>query len=1046
MPTETPVEYTVYLIGDAGKPSLEKQGPVLKLLQLEFEKSDSNSAVVFLGDNIYPYGLPPEDDDPVERVQAEKRLAAQLNILENFKGRPFVIPGNHDWNMGLPGGLKNVKEQGKYIKKKLDSKQVFLPRHGCPGPVEVQLSKNLLLIIIDSQWWLHNDKKEPGFSKGCDIKAKEDFLLALKDLASRHRNKDILLASHHPLFSNGPHGGYFSWKDHLFPLTQASHNLFIPLPVIGTILPAFRKIFGHVQDLAHPDYKALKEGLLGATEPAERLVFAAGHEHSLQFHQRDERHFVVSGSGSKTSYSRKGHKADFTYSKKGFSKMIYYQNGEVWTEFWKPIEEGSTGQLVFRKKLEDARKTLPEIVEEKTFDKKIESELIKTKAAGIYNVKKFKSSLLGAHYRDVWNAEIEMPVINLEKEHGGLTPIKRGGGMQTKSLRLEDPKGRQYVLRSIQKDVTPVVPKFLKKTFAHGIIQDQISASHPYAAMVVPALADAAGVYHTNPKAVYLPAQKALGSYNEQFAGQVYLYEERPKGSRKDVKSFGRSKNIVSTSEMLEAVHENQNHIVDQKAVLRARLFDIWLNDWDRHDDQWRWATKKKDGKTIYKPIPRDRDQAFFKFDGFIPWLATRKWILRNSKFQSFEEDIYNLRGITFNARYFDRSFLTEPELKDWIKTATKLQEELTDSIIESAIKQWPDEVFEKDGEDVIRKLKARRDRLFEFAAEFYGMLAKVVDVVGTDEAEHFEIERKYGGLTKVIVHRLSDKGKKKKKYYERTFKKYETKEIRLYGLKGDDEFVVKGESRKAIKVRIIGGGGEDKVKDKSVIRGALKRTLVYDKKYGAEIKPSREIKDKTSNRVGINDYNRLAFKFNVVSPVLFFGYNVDDGIFAGAGFKSVKHGFRKELYKSSQTLAGNIAVATQAFNFKYHADYTDAIGRWNIEVLADLKAPNFQNNYFGFGNETELSVGKEDDNDFNRLRLFQFAAEPLLKRSLALVKFVFTENMPPSETSRNGCRQSPVDGKIKPELTFQFCEIRFRGFQVHHPVSGVKPMETARG
>ena len=51
----------------------------------------------------------------------------------------------------------------------------------------------------------------------------------------------------------------------------------------------------------------------------------------------------------------------------------------------------------------------------------------------------------------------------------------------------------------------------------------------------------------------------------------------------------------------------------DQDQVLRSRLFDIWIGDWDRHDDQWRWASfKDKNGFTYYQPIPRDRDQIFF--------------------------------------------------------------------------------------------------------------------------------------------------------------------------------------------------------------------------------------------------------------------------------------------------------------------------------------------------------------------------------------------------------------------------------------------------
>ena len=42
------------------------------------------------------------------------------------------------------------------------------------------------------------------------------------------------------------------------------------------------------------------------------------------------------------------------------------------------------------------------------------------------------------------------------------------------------------------------------------------------------------------------------------------------------------------------------------------------IGDWDRHQDQWRWIEFKENGKKVYRPMPRDRDQAFsIMSDGF---------------------------------------------------------------------------------------------------------------------------------------------------------------------------------------------------------------------------------------------------------------------------------------------------------------------------------------------------------------------------------------------------------------------------------------------
>src|SRR5215510_2579691 len=74
--------------------------------------------------------------------------------------------------------------------------------------------------------------------------------------------------------------------------------------------------------------------------------------------------------------------------------------------------------------------------------------------AGHFKTGGSKNFWMGSNYRQEWNASIRVPVIDLSKEKGGLTPTKKGGGRQTKSLRLEDAEGRQYTIRSVQKFIT----------------------------------------------------------------------------------------------------------------------------------------------------------------------------------------------------------------------------------------------------------------------------------------------------------------------------------------------------------------------------------------------------------------------------------------------------------------------------------------------------------------------------------------------------------------------------------------------------------------
>ena len=161
--------------------------------------------------------------------------------------------------------------------------------------------------------------------------------------------------------------------------------------------------------------------------------------------------------------------------------------------------------------------------------------------------------MLGNNYREDWLREIhDVPYFDIGTEKGGLKIVQRGGGQQTKSLRMENEDGKQYVMRSIEKYPENAVPSELRNTVAVDIVTDQISAAHPYGAFAVPVMAEAAGIYHTNPKLYYLPDDPRLGIYRQSFGKGLYLFEERPAKNRDDIESFGRSEDIVNTFEVLK--------------------------------------------------------------------------------------------------------------------------------------------------------------------------------------------------------------------------------------------------------------------------------------------------------------------------------------------------------------------------------------------------------------------------------------------------------------------------------------------------------------
>lgn len=339
--------YSVFLIGDAGEPSLSHQEPNLKLLQTQLKQVGENSSIFFLGDNIYPKGLPLIENPSFPL--AEKKLLEQLKILKDFKGKVFFISGNHDWNKGRKGGFEAMMRQQNYIDQYFKREDVFLPRNGCPGPVEYCPNDFLTFIIINTQWWVQRGKKTSE-SNG-NTADKSEFTQNLKRLLEKNKDKRIIVVGHHPLYSHALHGGKFDMKHHLFPLTALNKKMYIPIPIAGSLYPIYRKYIGAKEDMSHPKYKSLRKTLLNSFHNYNGLIYAAGHDHNLQYIKKHNQHYIVSGAGCKVTYVKKGKGAIFTHAHKGYFRINFYNNGKIWIEAWEPMEDGSIGKLAFRKEI-----------------------------------------------------------------------------------------------------------------------------------------------------------------------------------------------------------------------------------------------------------------------------------------------------------------------------------------------------------------------------------------------------------------------------------------------------------------------------------------------------------------------------------------------------------------------------------------------------------------------------------------------------------------------------------------------------------------------
>lgn len=950
----------IFLVGDAGEP--KDPDPTFELLSQTTEGVSQEDVLIFLGDNLYPKGLS-EKEHP-ERGELEDKLKVQLEAMKSFEGRSYMIPGNHDWAQGRNYGWERALNMEAYVNEYLGRDDAFVPANGCPGPIEITLNETAVLVVLNTQYFLHGWDK-PGEDAFCESKSTLEALDELQQVVEKNKGKHVLIVGHHPAYTYGEHNGNFPLIDHIFPLTAINEKLYVPLPVIGSIHPLFRKSIGNIQDNTHPKYKAIMKAIEEAMGATSHAIFASGHEHSLQLINRGDKHFIVSGSGSKTTYLKKG-KSTFGKSELGFSELELSENGRANIKFW-----GVKGGLLHESELYEKILAAPSMKEGLP---SLEDSSISVAASEKYGANKGKVKWMGANYRDVWATPTEVPVFDIGREQGGLKILKKGGGMQTKSLRMESGDGRQYVLRSIEKYPENAIPSALRKTFAQDIVQDQISASHPYGAFIVPTLAEAAEIFHTNPKPVYIPDDPRFGEFGSAFAGTLAVYEERPNKEAAQDEWFGGGKDVEGTFDVLAKLKKDNDNSVDQNFVVRNRLFDMWIGDWDRHDDQWRWVEFEKNGKgSLYRPIPRDRDQVFFLNQGIIPKVAARKWAL--PKIEGFDEEVDWAPGISENARFFDRSFMNEPDWNDWQDQLAFLRSRLTDEVIEEAISNWPKAIQDLTAERVRTGLKARREDWDRYAREHYLFLSKEVEVIGSDKHEYFLVERTSENETKVTVWKKKRDGELMEKRYERIFKGDETKEVRLFGLDGEDVFEMKGGFKSKTKVRVIGGTDKDKFINAEG-QNRLKNVLVYDRLKSTKFEGNSKGISRLSSKPEVNSHDRKSFKYDILQPLASAQINPDDGLLLGGGFTFTKHGWRKDPFASRHTVLANFSGNTDAFNFRYTGAFTGILGRWDFNPELEWQEPFSVNNFFGIGNETvflqDQAIGPEDDDpiDFYRVRV----------------------------------------------------------------------------
>jgi hypothetical protein len=575
-----------------------------------------------------------------------------------------------------------------------------------------------------------------------------------------------------------------------------------------------------------------------------------------------------------------------------------------------------------------------------------------------YEASGFHQLFFGRDYRALWTTPVTLDVLDLQGTEGGLTPVRRVGGQQTMGLALRSADGRNWTFRGSDKDPSSILPPDLQGSIAQSIVQDQIAAGLPASEVVADTLMDAAGVMHPAVRMVVMPDDPALGEFQKTFAGLPGTFAEFPSVPGDGRPGFGGAVEILGYEKFHERLRKGEVR-PDARALLNARLLDVFMGDWDRHRKQWRWA--KLPDRPLWQPLPEDRDQAFSRYEGLLLDLG------RNAqpRFVKFGAEYPRIKGLTFNGWEHDRQLLAELDAAAWDEVAKSLQSKLTDAVIDAAVARMPPEYQKPEGARLARALKVRRDHLTEEARVYYRHLAERADVYATDRDEQVQVDHAADGSVEVRVAAGAETS------FARRFQPKETDEVRIYLQGGDDRVVTHGQPG-PITIRVVGGAGNDTLDD-----SASGKTRFSDTEGKVEEGPGTHVDRRPyvppppnpkAPWIPPRDWGR-----DILSKP-WLGYGPDVGVFVGDSVTFQSYGFRKHPYSKRQVVRAGWAFGAQTGKFDYRGDFrAENSGR---QLGLHAYASGIETlRFYGFGNETpELG-----DDEFHRVNQQRYQLAPSL-------------------------------------------------------------------
>jgi len=881
-------------------------------------------------------------------------------IFDLVRGLPHVrlglLTGDRDWDDSGPSGWNCVRDLEAYTLRFAPDNVEWLVSNGCPGPELIDIHPKLRLVALNTQWWNHPHRKPRPADALCDEIVADAIQEELYRVISTSRDRNVLIAGHFPPYSFGEYGGRFPLSTHLLP------------PLIGGMRAAFHEHIGGPRDISNHRFQKLRNQLFQLSAEFDKLIFLSGHEANQQVVTYQGNSLINSGAPLEASYVKQSPAGRLLLAEAGFMELTFAVSGQV-DYTWVAYRNGNflvqPSATLYQSPCDSSRGKLPtnnipldcgtaETARQPTTVSLPDSSLVT--AGAQYAAGPLQRWFFGDHYRSTWTQPITVPVLPLDSMYGGLEVASSTRSRQTSSLELRSADSLFYIIRPVDKDPQHKLIPPLRSTIAVEVTRDQISAQHPYGALIVAPLAEQLGLLQPAPQLFLLPDVPALGRQRSKLGGSLGLLAVNATDDGRTAEHYDEADAIYTTYDLFQTMYDNPDLRLDDHEFALARLLDLLIGDWSRDEENWKWAAYVGEDSTLVRPIAVNRDYAFAKLDGILPWLASREWAI--PYLEPFQHKINSVRSLSYQARHLDRYLGISLTRQDWLAAARRVQQLLSPELITAAVREMPEPAYPQSGAAIRTKLLQRREDLPTYALRLYELLARRVDIPGSNLAELFQVQRLPSGKTRVEIRKQQDSTL----LFRRVFYPGETSEINLYGLNGSDRFEIVGSDEARIALRLIGGPGIDDYRDLS----GGERLYIYDRDSSAmQLKTSAKRVHKSEDALYF--YDQKSFAYHDYQPTAYFSFSSFNGFELRGGVRFIRRHYDRRPYSSRHELDVRIGTVG-SFSFAYGGRLHHALGNWDWTWRASVARPRNFNNFFGLG-DTGFDEALFAD-DFYRIRL----------------------------------------------------------------------------